>query len=64
MRAQLVGVVVVVHSYAPGPQPLLGRIGIRIEDDNEVTADGSTNLSQALPREPGAIEKWMAALRA
>ena len=39
-------------------------IGIRIEDDIVVTADGSTNLSQALPREPAAIEEWMAGLRA
>ncbi len=38
--------------------------GIRIEDDLVVTADGSTNLSQALPREPAAIEEWMAGLRA
>ena len=45
------------------PEELRG-IGIRIEDDIAVTADGSTNLSQALPREPGAIEEWMAGLRA
>ena len=45
------------------PEELRG-IGIRIEDDIAVTADGSTNLSQALPRDPGAIEEWMAGLRA
>ena len=45
------------------PEELRG-IGIRIEDDIAVTADGSTNLSAALPREPGAIEAWMADLRA
>jgi Xaa-Pro aminopeptidase len=45
------------------PEELRG-IGIRIEDDIAVTADGSTNLSQALPREPAAIEEWMAGLRA
>jgi Xaa-Pro aminopeptidase len=45
------------------PEELRG-IGIRIEDDIAVTANGSTNLSQALPREPGAIEEWMAGLRA
>ncbi len=45
------------------PEELRG-IGIRIEDDIAVTADGSTNLSQALPREPDAIEEWMAGLRA
>ncbi len=35
-------------------------IGVRIEDDILVTADGSRNLSAALPREPDAIEAWMA----
>jgi Xaa-Pro aminopeptidase len=45
------------------PEELRG-IGIRIEDDIAVTADGSTNLSRALPREPAAIEEWMAGLRA
>ncbi len=45
------------------PEELRG-IGIRIEDDIAVTADGSTNLSAALPREPAAIEEWMAGLRA
>jgi Xaa-Pro aminopeptidase len=45
------------------PEELRGT-GIRIEHDLVVTADGSTNLSQALPREPAAIEEWMAALRA
>ena len=45
------------------PEELRG-IGIRIEDDIVVTDDGSTNLSAALPREPRAIEEWMAGLRA
>jgi Xaa-Pro aminopeptidase len=45
------------------PEELRG-IGIRIEDDIAVTEDGSTNLSRALPREPGAVEEWMAGLRA
>jgi Xaa-Pro aminopeptidase len=44
------------------PEELRG-IGIRIEDDIAVTADGWTNLSASLPREPGAIEAWMADLR-
>ncbi|MCW2854581.1 MAG: Xaa-Pro aminopeptidase [Marmoricola sp.] len=44
------------------PEELRG-IGIRIEDDLVVTADGSVNLSAALPREPDAIEEWMGALR-
>ena len=45
------------------PEELRG-IGIRIEDDLVVTADGSANLSAALPREPDAVEAWMAGLRA
>jgi Xaa-Pro aminopeptidase len=44
------------------PAELRG-IGIRIEDDLVVTADGSRNLSGALPRDPDAIEEWMSALR-
>jgi Xaa-Pro aminopeptidase len=44
------------------PEELRG-IGIRIEDDIVVTDDGSTNLSAALPREPGEVEAWMAELR-
>ena len=34
-------------------------IGIRIEDDIVITADGCRNLSEAIPRHPDAIEKWM-----
>jgi Xaa-Pro aminopeptidase len=45
------------------PEELRG-IGIRIEDDVLVTADGVRNLSEALPREPDEIETWMARLRA
>ena len=44
------------------PEELRG-IGIRIEDDILVTADGHRNLSAALPREPDAVEAWMAELR-
>ena len=44
------------------PEELRG-IGIRIEDDIVVTADGARNLSDALPREPDDIEAWMANLR-
>jgi Xaa-Pro aminopeptidase len=44
------------------PAELRG-IGIRIEDDILVTPDGNRNLSAALPREPDAVEAWMASLR-
>jgi Xaa-Pro aminopeptidase len=44
------------------PEELRG-IGIRIEDDIVVTADGARNLSAALPRDPDALEQWMSALR-
>jgi Xaa-Pro aminopeptidase len=44
------------------PEELRG-IGIRIEDDVVVTADGARNLSAALPRDPDAIEEWMGTLR-
>jgi Xaa-Pro aminopeptidase len=45
------------------PEELRG-IGIRIEDDIVVAADGPVNLSQALPRDAAGIEEWMGALRA
>ncbi|GAW52270.1 Xaa-Pro aminopeptidase [Nocardioides sp. PD653] len=41
------------------PEELRG-IGIRIEDDILVTADGSRNLSAALPRTSTDVEAWMA----
>ncbi|HEY0952983.1 aminopeptidase P family protein [Nocardioides sp.] len=44
------------------PQELRG-IGIRIEDDILVTADGSRNLSAALPRTSADVEEWMGSLR-
>jgi Xaa-Pro aminopeptidase len=44
------------------PAELRG-IGIRIEDDVLVTADGVENLSRALPRGADDVERWMAALR-
>jgi Xaa-Pro aminopeptidase len=44
------------------PEELRG-IGIRIEDDILVTADGSRNLSAALPRAADDVEEWMGRLR-
>ncbi len=41
------------------PKELRG-VGIRIEDDLLVTETSSINLSSALPRDPDAIETWMA----
>jgi Xaa-Pro aminopeptidase len=44
------------------PEELRG-IGIRIEDDILVTADGYRNLSAALPRTSADVEEWMGGLR-
>ena len=45
------------------PEELRG-IGIRIEDDILVTADGHRNLSASLPRTSADVEAWMGRLRA
>ncbi|MCF3147028.1 aminopeptidase P family protein [Streptomyces platensis] len=37
-------------------------IGVRIEDDLVVTADGNRNLSAGLPRRSDEVEAWMAGL--
>jgi Xaa-Pro aminopeptidase len=44
------------------PEEMRG-IGIRIEDDILVTADGFANLSSSLPRTSSDVEAWMAASR-
>jgi Xaa-Pro aminopeptidase len=44
------------------PEELRG-IGVRIEDDVLVTADGCRNLSAGLPRSSDEVEKWLAAQR-
>ncbi|WP_327296540.1 MULTISPECIES: aminopeptidase P family protein [unclassified Streptomyces] len=38
-------------------------IGVRIEDDILVTADGNRNLSAALPRQADEVEAWMASVK-
>lgn len=44
------------------PEELRG-IGIRIEDDIVVTADGARNLSAAIPRTADEVEAWMREVR-
>ncbi|WP_405912808.1 aminopeptidase P family protein [Streptomyces sp. NBC_01020] len=38
-------------------------IGVRIEDDILVTADGNRNLSAGLPRQADEVEAWMASVK-
>jgi Xaa-Pro aminopeptidase len=42
--------------------PELRGIGVRIEDDLVITAEGARLMSGALPRTPDAVETWMGAL--
>ena len=44
------------------PAELRG-VGVRIEDDVLVTADGAKNLSEGLPRTSADVENWLAAQR-
>jgi Xaa-Pro aminopeptidase len=44
------------------PEEMRG-IGIRIEDDVLVTAEGARNLSASLPRSASDVEAWMASAR-
>jgi Xaa-Pro aminopeptidase len=44
------------------PEELRG-VGVRIEDDVLVTADGCRNLSAGLPRASGEVEQWLASQR-
>ncbi|MFJ1787210.1 aminopeptidase P family protein [Streptomyces anulatus] len=44
------------------PEELRG-IGVRIEDDFVITADGALCLSSGLPRDADAVEAWMDAVR-
>ncbi|QNP71681.1 aminopeptidase P family protein [Streptomyces roseirectus] len=38
-------------------------IGVRIEDDILVTAEGNRNMSDGLPRQADEVESWMASLK-
>ncbi|GAA3083460.1 aminopeptidase P family protein [Streptosporangium carneum] len=42
--------------------PELRGIGVRIEDDLVITADGARLMSAGLPRHPDEVEGWMAAI--
>jgi Xaa-Pro aminopeptidase len=48
-----------IPENAPGVDAKYRNIGIRIEDEVLVTADGCLHLTADLPREPGEVERMM-----
>jgi Xaa-Pro aminopeptidase len=51
-------------SALPGVPDEYRGIGVRIEDDILMTADGPVNLSAAIPRTADEVEAWIAAASA
>ena len=49
------------HAFDETVPPELRGIGVRLEDDLLVTADGAEVLSDALPIDASGIEAWMRA---
>jgi Xaa-Pro aminopeptidase len=48
------------HAHDLAVPPELRGIGVRLEDDILVTAEGADVLSAALPIDAAGIEAWMA----
>jgi Xaa-Pro aminopeptidase len=46
---------------AAGAEPRFRGIGVRIEDDIAVTADGFRNLTAEIPKDPAELERILAA---